>query len=101
GVTPRDRPPAPRGPCWLFFVCRNLRAPMNSTRQQRRRPAWRPQVEGLEDRLVPALGNVVVNSTADDTNAHAYTTLRDAINLVDGGVGASSITFDAVVFATP
>jgi hypothetical protein len=51
--------------------------------------AFRPVVEVLEGRRVPAL--LVVNSGLDNTTDTSHLTLRDAITLVDNGGNPSSL----------
>jgi hypothetical protein len=68
---------------------------MNATRRRR---GWRPRLEVLEGRLVPA--NFTVNSTGD-TSAGSGTAgdLRFCITQADANPG-STIGFDATVFTT-
>jgi predicted outer membrane repeat protein len=53
----------------------------------RRRPAFRPTLETLEQRQAPAV--LTVNSLADNTSADSGLTLREAIMVVDGTLGHS------------
>jgi CSLREA domain-containing protein len=57
-------------------------------------------IEPLERRLL--LTSVVVNTTADSTDASGSTvvSLRDAINIANGSTTATTITFSPTVFAT-
>jgi hypothetical protein len=72
---------------------------MNATRQRRRPRGWRPLLEVLEDRLVPAA--YTVNTLTDTgTGTGLAGDLRYCITQADANPG-STVQFDATVFATP
>jgi CSLREA domain-containing protein len=73
---------------------------MNATRKYRRRRGWRPLLEVLEDRLVPA--NTYTVNALTDTGAGSGLAgdLRFCVTRADADPG-STIVFDATVFATP
>ena len=65
---------------------RNRTLSPNPCRVERRR--FRPVLESLEDRLVPA--TLTVNSVADTIAAGTALTLREAVLLVDNGGNATA-----------
>src|SRR5262245_50386468 len=74
-----------RIPSWLRPLANRLsHAPARSAPRRR---AFRPRVEGLEDRTAPAVFSVT--TTADDGPG----SLRQAIDDANGASGADTITF--------
>lgn len=98
----------------MFTPFRRWLSSRNSSTPIRKNPArFRPRLEGLEDRLVPA--TLFVNTFADNVNhSDNLLTLREAVDVVNGGstaglslgeralVNTSSPlgTNDAIIFAT-
>ncbi len=72
-------------PLFPAFLCPLFRRRHATT--VRRRAAFRPLLEMLEERHAPAV--LTVNSVADNTSADAGLTLREAIMVVDGNLGRS------------
>jgi hypothetical protein len=66
-------------------ILRRWLSPRQTGTSPRRRRAFRPSLESLEDRSTPAV--LTVNSLADDTAADGALTLREAIEIVDGDLG--------------
>ncbi len=80
---------------------RRLRAAVEAQRSSRNhRARLAAAIEPLERRLL--LTSVVVNTTADSTDAPGSTvvSLRDAVNIANNSTTAATITFSPTVFAT-
>src|SRR5262249_21647089 len=77
------------------------RAPRSRTPHRPAAPRFRPRLEALEDRAVPAQVNLTVNSLADtvDTNPNV-TSLREAILAADAGKPSGKFTIDFAVTGT-
>jgi hypothetical protein len=78
---------------------RALRGP---TQRRPAAPRFRPQLEGLEDRMVPAQIGLTVNSLADTApgTPPALGTLRAAILTADTGKPSDKFTIDFSVTGT-
>src|SRR5436853_5961272 len=74
-----------------------LGAPASSGRRRREPPRFRPGVEGLEGRLVPA--TIVVTTFADVVNpADGKVSLREAINRANATAAPDTIVLRAGVY---
>ena len=65
---------------------------------QRIRRSFRPQLEGLEDRCVPA--SIVVDTLVDEVTNPTTTSLREAIAQARSSSADDSITFDSILSGT-